>query len=181
MVPLGTQAPPFHLPATDGKSYSLDSFGKAEVLVVIFICNHCPYVKATLDRFIALQKYFSGKSVQLVGINPNDAKKYPEDDFPSMKRLWEKKGNPFPYLMDESQSVARAYQAVCTPDIFVYNRSRQLAYRGRLDDNWQQPDQVQREDLKSAIQYILEHKNIPFDPIPSMGCSIKWRNPPPQK
>ncbi len=175
MVPLGTPAPDFRLPGTDGKTYSPSNFGNKNVLVVIFMCNHCPYVKAVLRRLINLQNEYAEKSVQLVGINVNDAKKYPEDSLEKMKELAEKKQLPFPYLYDESQESAKAYDAVCTPDIFVYGIERTLKYRGRVDDNWQHPDEITRHDLKDAIEAILADESVNDDQVSSMGCSIKWK------
>ena len=175
MVPLGTPAPDFSLPGTDGKTYSPSNFGNKNVLVIIFMCNHCPYVKAVLRRLINLQNEYAERSVQLVGINVNDTKKYPEDSMEKMKELAEKKQLPFPYLFDESQESAKAYDAVCTPDIFVYGIERSLKYRGRVDDNWQHPDEITRHDLKDAIEAILTDQPVNDDQVSSMGCSIKWK------
>lgn len=175
MVPLGTPAPDFSLPGTDGKTYSPSNFGNKNVLVIIFMCNHCPYVKAVLRRLINLQNEYAERSVQLVGINVNDTKKYPEDSMEKMKELAEKKQLPFPYLFDESQESAKAYDAVCTPDIFVYGIERSLKYRGRVDDNWQHPDEITRHDLKDAIEAILADQPVNDDQVSSMGCSIKWK------
>ena len=175
MVPLGTPAPDFSLPGTDGKTYSPSNFGNNNVLVIIFMCNHCPYVKAVLRRLINLQNEYAERSVQLVGINVNDTKKYPEDSLEKMKELAEKKQLPFPYLFDESQESAKAYDAVCTPDIFVYGIERSLKYRGRVDDNWQHPDEITRHDLKDAIEAILADQPVNDDQVSSMGCSIKWK------
>ena len=175
MVPLGTPAPDFSLPGTDGKTYSPSNFGNKNVLVIIFMCNHCPYVKAVLRRLINLQNEYAERSVQLVGINVNDAKKYPEDSLEKMKELAEKKQLPFPYLFDESQESAKAYDAVCTPDIFVYGIERSLKYRGRVDDNWQHPDEITRHDLKDAIEALLTDQPVNDDQVSSMGCSIKWK------
>ena len=175
MVPLGTPAPDFSLPGTDGKTYSLMNFGDKRVLVIIFMCNHCPYVKAALRRLINLQNEYAEKGVRLVGINVNDAKKYPDDSLENMKALVEKKNLPFPYLYDESQASAKAYDAVCTPDIFVYGVERTLKYRGRVDDNWQHPDQITRHDLKDAIEALLTDQDVNTDQVSSMGCSIKWK------
>lgn len=175
MVPLGTPAPDFSLPGTDGKTYSPSNFGNKNVLVIIFMCNHCPYVKAVLRRLINLQNEYAERSVQLVGINVNDTKKYPEDSLEKMKELAEKKQLPFPYLFDESQESAKAYDAVCTPDIFVYGIERSLKYRGRVDDNWQHPDEITRHDLKDAIEAILADQPVNDDQVSSMGCSIKWK------
>ncbi len=175
MVPLGTPAPDLNLPGTDNKTYSLESFKDKKVLVVIFMCNHCPYVMAVLRRLINLQKEYADKSVQLVGINSNDIEKYPDDSPENMKGLVEKKQLPFPYLFDASQEVAKAYDAVCTPDIYVYGEERKLLYRGRVDDNWQHPDEITRHDLKDAIEAILTGQPVSDDQISSMGCSIKWK------
>lgn len=175
MVPLGTPAPDFDLPGTNNKIYSLESFKDKEVLVVIFMCNHCPYVKAVLRRLINLQNEYVERSVQLVGINVNDPKKFPDDSPASMKELAEKKQIPFPYLFDASQEIAKAYDAVCTPDIYVYGKDRKLLYRGRVDDNWQHPDEITSHDLKDAIEAILAGQPVNDDQVPSMGCSIKWK------
>ena len=175
MVPLGTPAPDFSLPGTDGKTYSLENFKDKKVLVVIFMCNHCPYVKAVLRRLINLQNDFADRSVQLVGINSNDIEKYPDDSPENMKALAEKKELPFPYLFDATQDTARAYDAVCTPDIYVYGEERTLLYRGRVDDNWQHPDEITRHDLRDAIEAILNGQPAGDEQVPSMGCSIKWK------
>jgi len=175
MVPLGTPAPDFQLPGTDGKTYSLKNCEGKDVLVVIFMCNHCPYVKAVLQRLIDLQCRFADRNVQLVGINPNDPVKYPDDSMANMKKLVSEKNVPFPYLQDETQEVAKAYDAVCTPDIYVYGRDRTLAYRGRIDDNWEHPEQITRRDLEDALNAILEGQTPNAEQISSMGCSIKWK------
>lgn len=175
MVPLGTPAHDFQLPGTDGKTYTLKSFEDKDVLVVIFMCNHCPYVKAVLDRLIDLQNKFDDRNVQLVGINPNDPVKYPDDSMENMAKLVSEKNVPFPYLQDETQEVARTYDAVCTPDIYVYGTNRTLLYRGRLDDNWQHPEQITRRDLEDALNAILEGQSVNAEQISSMGCSIKWK------
>ncbi len=175
MVPLGTPAHNFSLLSTDGKSYSLDSFNDKKVLVIVFMCNHCPYVKAVLDRLIELQKDYDGNAVQLVGINPNDEENYPEDSFENMKKTVIEKGIPFPYLQDATQEIAKQYNAVCTPDIYVYGKERKLLYRGRIDDNWQDESSVTKRDLRGAIDAILEDSPVSEEQHPSMGCSIKWK------
>ena len=175
MVPLGTKAIDFNLPGVDGKEYSLSSFSNNPVLVIIFMCNHCPYVKAVIQRLIDLQSDFSNQGVRLVGINCNDAEKYPDDSFENMKGSSQEWGMNFPYLFDESQEIAKTYDAVCTPDIYVYGKEKKLLYRGRIDDNWEKPDKVSRRDLKQAIEYILAEKEVPGEQTPSMGCSIKWK------
>ena len=173
MVKLGSKAPYFNLPNTDGENISIEDF-KAEVLLVIFTCNHCPYAKAVEDRLIELGNNYS-KTVDFVLISSNDAENYPADSPEKMAEQARNKKYPFPYLFDETQEIAKAYSAVCTPDIFLYNSERKLKYRGRLDDNWQNPNQVEREELKMAIEAILNGKEIDFEQIPSMGCNIKWK------
>ena len=175
MVPLGTKAIDFKLLGTDDKNYSLDSFKDKKIPVIIFMCNHCPYVKAVLDRIIAIQNDYADKGVQLIGINPNDSTNYPEDSFKNMKKIVKEKNIPFPYLMDETQKTARKYDAVCTPDIYVYGEERTLLYRGRIDDNWQDESKITQRDLRVALDAILQGNPVPENQIPSMGCSIKWK------
>jgi peroxiredoxin len=175
MVPLGSAAIDFLLPGVDGKDYSLDSFKDKRVLVLIFMCNHCPYVKAVLPRLIDLQNKFEGQGAQLVGINCNDAVRYPDDSFGNMVRVAREQKFSFPYLFDANQETAKAYDAVCTPDIYLYGEERTLLYRGRIDDNWEHPEKVTKRDLQTAIQLALAGKEISQEQIPSMGCSIKWK------
>ncbi|MFW2388507.1 MAG: thioredoxin family protein [Polyangiales bacterium] len=174
-MPVGTPAPPFSLPGVDGNDWSLDSFADAELLVVVFTCNHCPYAIASEDRLLELQADYASKGVRLVAISCNDADKYPADSFDEMKKRAADKAFSFPYLYDESQEVARAYDAVCTPDIFVFDRDRKLVYNGRIDDNWQAPEQVTRRDLRAVLDAALEGRSVDFEHVPSMGCSIKWK------
>jgi peroxiredoxin len=174
-MPLGTAAPAFSLPGVDGETYSLDSFADAELLVVVFTCNHCPYAIACEDRLIAMQRDYRGKGVQLVAINPNDAVNYPADSFEKMKERAADKSFPFPYLHDETQEVARAYDAACTPDVFVFDGDRKLLYNGRIDDNWQEPDKVSRHELRELLDAALRGQTVDFEHTPSMGCSIKWK------
>ena len=173
MVELRSPAPDFSLPDTNGNHISLNDF-KSETLVVIFTCNHCPYAKAVEDRLVALGNDYEGRT-DFVLISSNDVVNYPEDSPARMTEKHKSKGYPFPYLFDETQEVAKAYSAVCTPDIFLYNKDRKLEYRGRLDDNWQQPHNVNSEDLKMAIDAVLGGNKIEFIQIPSMGCNIKWK------
>jgi len=172
---LGSRAKNFDLLGTDDRNYSLDDFSDKNVLVIIFMCNHCPYVKAVLQRLIDLQNEFQNQGVQFIGINPNDAFRYPDDSMESMKKIVEEKNISFPYLIDETQEVAAAYQAVCTPDIYVYGPERTLLYQGRLDDNWQYSEKITKQDLKEAIQLIVNGEPVFEEQIPSMGCSIKWK------
>ncbi len=174
-LPLGTMMPAFELPGTDGKEYSPDSFAEAELLVVVFTCNHCPYAIASEDPLIAIQNDYAARGVQFVLINPNDADRYPEDSFPNMVLRAKEKNFPFPYLYDETQEVSRAYNAACTPDIFVFDQKRVLRYNGRINDNWQEPARVTRHELRMALDDLLAGRKISFDPVPSIGCSIKWK------
>lgn len=172
---LGRPCPPFTLPATDGKNYSLDEFAKGNPFVIMFICNHCPYVKAIEDRLITLGHDLKKMNVPLIAICSNDSKNYPDDSFEELKKRANEKKYSFPYLHDDSQSVAKAFGAVCTPDFFVYNKKVQLAYRGRLDDAWKEPSQVTRRELLSAVELLMINDEFPKQQIPSMGCSIKWK------
>jgi len=174
-MPLGTPAPGFSLPGVDGKTWSLDSFSDAELLIVVFTCNHCPYAVASEDRLLEIQADYRDKGVRLVAISANDAAKYPDDSFDEMKKRAAEKRFNFPYLYDESQEVARAYDAACTPDIFVFDRDRKLIYNGRIDDNWQKPAEVTRRDLRAVLDAALKGESVDFEHVPSMGCSIKWK------
>ncbi len=171
---IGDPAPDFELPGVDGKTYRLEDFADKGVLGVAFICVHCPYVQAYEDRFIAVQNEYASKGVQLVGINPNDSTKYPEDSFDNMKRRAEQKDYPFPYLRDKGQDVADAYGAQATPEFFIFDKDRKLAYRGRLDDNYQDPTAVQNEYLRDALDTILAGEELEQTFVPAIGCSIKW-------
>jgi thiol-disulfide isomerase/thioredoxin len=181
MVPLGTEAPPFDLPAANpevddrrGATRSLDDYADSEAVVVVFMCNHCPYVIAVEDRLIAVARDYAGRGVQLIGICSNDAERYPDDSFEAMAGRARLKGYPFPYLHDESQEVARAYDAACTPDLYVFDRERRLAYRGRLDDGrpGQEPTTT---DLRDALDELLQNGSVSGEQLPSMGCNIKWK------
>ena len=175
MVPLGTSTIDFKLPGIDGVEYSLENFSDSKVLVIIFMCNHCPYVKAVIQRLIDLQEEMLHQGVRLVGVNCNDAQKYPDDSFVNMKKVATEWDMNFPYLFDESQTVANKYDAVCTPDIYVYGKERKLLYRGRIDNNWENAEQVTQRDLKQAIDCILADQEVSAKQVPSMGCSIKWK------
>jgi len=174
-LPASFIAPDFNLQSVEGKGYSLASFSSSRVLVVAFICNHCPYVKAIEDRLIALQREFSAHPVQFVGICSNDPTDYPDDLPHNLLKRWKAKDYGFPYLIDEDQTVAKAYGAVCTPDLYVFNEKRQLQYHGRLDDSWQDPCKVTRRELADAVRQLLAGQSPLPDSQPSMGCSIKWR------
>jgi peroxiredoxin len=174
-IPLGTKAIDFCLKGVDGKMHSPADYKDKDVLVIVIMCNHCPYVQAVDSRLVQLQEKFAKRNVQFIGINPNDDTSYPEDNFENMVKRASEKGYNFPYLRDDDQSVARQYQAQCTPDIYVYNKDRELCYHGRVDDNWQEPDKVTSHDLSNAIEALLEGKKPSPNQHPSMGCSIKWK------
>lgn len=176
MPPLGTQAPDFRLPDTDGKPVALKDFADAPALLVAFICNHCPYVKHVRKAFAKLAGEYQAKGVAVVGISSNDAVSHPEDSSARMKEEKAAVGYTFPYLYDETQEVAKAYRAACTPDFFVFDRSRQLAYRGQMDASRPGNDKPNDgADLRAAIDAVLAGKQPAFDQVPSIGCNIKWK------
>ena len=161
--------------AGTGKTYRLADFADSKVLVVIFTCNHCPYVKAVLDRIVRDTRELRGLGVNAVAIMSNDPTDYPEDSFDNMRTVAAQNDFPFPYLLDESQQVARAYDAVCTPDSFGYNADLGLQYRGRLDAAGpKSEDDTQERELFNAMKQVAETGRGPEHQIPSMGCSIKW-------
>lgn len=171
---LGTPCSDFRLPATDGKTYSLQDFAKGTPFVVMFICNHCPYVKAIEDRLIQLGHDLKKQNVPVIAICSNDPQGHPEDSFENLKARAEEKAYPFPYLHDADQKVAKSFMAVCTPDFFVYDENKELAYRGRLDDSWKNPAAVTRRELFEAVQSLLNKQKVSEAQTASMGCSIKW-------
>jgi peroxiredoxin len=172
---LGTPCPDFRLPSVDGQTVARDDFRAAPVLVVMFICNHCPYVQAVEDRIIALRREYAARGVQLVGICSNDPTDYPDDSPTRLLARWRQKDYGFPYLVDATQEVARAFDAVCTPDIYVYDAGRRLAYHGRIDDSWQEPAKVRRRELAAALDALLAQRAPAAEQHPSLGCSINWR------
>lgn len=165
----------FNLPGVDAATYSLDSFKDAKALVVVFSCNHCPYVQAYEGRMIELQRDYEARGVRLIAINSNDAVNYPEDSFDEMKRRAQRLGFNFPYLRDESQQTARAYGATHTPHLFVFGPDRRLAYTGKLDDNWQEPSKVGRRYLREALDDILAGRPVREPETHAIGCTIKWK------
>ena len=182
MIGLGAEAPAFDLPAAnpavDGitrATRSLDDFADAEALVVVFMCNHCPYVVHVEDALVEVANTYQERGVRFVGISANDAQQYPADSFENMARRAQEKAFPFPYLYDESQQVARAYDAVCTPDFFGFNKDLGLQYRGRLDESKREAVPGARRELYEAMVQIAETGEGPKEQIPSMGCTIKWR------
>lgn len=177
MLPLGTPAPPFSLPDTiSGKSVSLDQFADKPALLVAFICNHCPYVKHVQTAFTALAREYQERGVAIVAINANDAETYPTDGPEHMSNEAAAHGYTFPYLYDESQETAKAYHAACTPDFFVFDKERRLAYRGQMDGS--RPGNalpVSGDDLRAALNAVLAGEKPSADQHPSMGCNVKWK------
>jgi peroxiredoxin len=172
----GWKAPPFSLPGVDGNTYSLADIKGQSGTLVMFICNHCPYVKAVIDRIVRDAKELQGYGINAVAISSNDAVHYPEDSFDNMKRFARTHGFTFPYLYDESQDVARAYDAVCTPDFFGFNDKLELQYRGRLDASRKEAGAAdERRELFEAMRDIAKTGKGPREQIPSIGCSIKWK------
>ncbi len=172
----GLDAPDFDLPGVDGRNWTLAQCAGEKGLLVMFICNHCPYVQSIRDRIVRDAFELAGLGINSVAIMANDPTDYPEDSFENMRRVAQEYGFTFPYLLDESQEVAKAYGAVCTPDFFGYNADLKLQYRGRLDESRKDaaaPDV--RRDLFEAMRQIALTGEGPMDQIPSMGCSIKWR------
>jgi peroxiredoxin len=175
-VALGTAAPDFRLPATDGRTYAFADVAGKNGTVIVFICNHCPYVKAVIDRMVADARTLLGEGMGFAAICSNDAKSYPEDSFPNMQRFAKSHAFPFPYLHDEDQSAARAYGAACTPDFFGYDAVGKLRYRGRLDEGRvNAPSAGARKELLEAMRAIAATGAAPAPQFASMGCSIKWK------
>ncbi len=171
---IGSKLPEFNLSATDGKNYSPNSFNLNKLLVVMFTCNHCPYVQAYEDRLIKLQRDFKDKGVAFIAINANDEKNYPEDNFDNMVKRAKEKGFNFPYLRDKTQEIARTFGAVRTPEIFAFDKERILCYHGEIDDNWKEPEKVTRHTLKEAIEALLSDKSISEPETHAIGCTVKW-------
>ncbi|MFQ5803369.1 MAG: thioredoxin family protein [Candidatus Methylomirabilales bacterium] len=175
-LPIGAKAPDFSLPNIDGKIISLKDFADAPTLLVMFICNHCPYVQHLREHLAQLVKEYQTKGVAVVGINSNDVKRYPDDAPDKMTEAAKRYGFTFPYLLDESQEVAKAYRAACTPDFFLLDKQRKLIYRGQYDDSRPNNDiPVTGKDLRTALDASLADRPIPQDQVPSLGCGIKWK------
>jgi peroxiredoxin len=173
----GWQARNFSLPATDGKTVSFEDSKGENGTLVMFICNHCPYVLAVLDRILRDARELQELGIGVVAISSNDVSAYPQDSFENMAALALDRGFTFPYIYDENQSVARAYDAVCTPDFFGFNAKGELQYRGRLDASRKEAGPADlRRDLFEAMKQVAETGQGPADQIPSMGCSIKWKD-----
>ena len=176
MLPLGTAAPDFSLVNVDGKTVSLSDFDDAPALLVIFMCNHCPFVIHVADQLAQLTAEYMRKGAGVVGISSNDVANYPADSPEQMVREAEERGYVFPYLYDDTQEVAHAYKAACTPDFFLFDADKKLVYRGQMDSS--RPDSgipVTGEDLRAALDAVLAGGNPTEDQVPSLGCNIKWK------
>lgn len=174
MLELGTQAPQFGLPDPDGRIYELTP--GASAYVVMFICNHCPFVIHVRKELARLGDDYGDRGVQIVAINSNDVEKYPADSLENMKKTAAEWGLTFPYVFDEDQSVAKAYRAACTPDLFVFDSGQRLVYRGQLDDSRPSNDKpIDGKDLREALDAVLSGQPVSDDQRPSIGCNIKWK------
>jgi peroxiredoxin len=176
MLPLGTQAPDFSLVNVDGRTVSLADFAGAPALLVMFICNHCPFVKHLAHALASFGDEYMNKNAAIVGINSNDVSSYPADSPEQMVREAEDQGYHFPYLFDETQEVAKTYRAACTPDFFLFDRDQKLVYRGQFDSS--RPDNgvpITGSDLRAAIDAVLAGKKPSEKQMPSIGCNIKWK------
>lgn len=176
MLDLGTPAPHFNLPDPSGKMHSMVEFVDCRALLVMFICNHCPYVKHVADGLAEFARDYQGKGLGIIAINSNDVENYPDDRPEKMDEEARQRGYPFPYVFDESQEVAKAYRAACTPDFFLFDQERRLVYRGQFDGS--RPNgaiPVTGEDLRRAVDAVLAGEPVPEEQIPSAGCNIKWK------
>jgi thiol-disulfide isomerase/thioredoxin len=172
---IGEALPAFtDLLGVDGKTYGDTDFSDP-ILVIVFSCNHCPYVQAYEDRMIALQKEYAPKGVRFVAINSNETRNYPEDSYDKMVERARTRGFNFPYLRDDNQTAADAFGATHTPQFFVFDGKRKLRYSGKLDDNWKEPDRVKETYLKDALEAVLAGKNVNVPETMSIGCTIKWK------
>ncbi len=173
---IGSEIPRFKLIGIDDTVHNIDDYNDKRILIVIFSCNHCPYVQAYEDRIKMIQRDYEQKGVQVIAINSNDDTQYEDDSFEEMKTRAIEKNFNFPYLRDEDQQVALAFDASHTPEIFVFDKSRKLQYHGKIDDNWQDESQVGSRYLRDSLDELLEDKEISIPETFSIGCTIKWKN-----
>lgn len=171
----GDEAISFELPGVDGETHSLSDYGEKAAVAIIFTCNHCPYARAWEDRIVSIQSDYGSGGLQVLAINANDANKYPNDGFPQMQQRAEEKGFNFPYLHDESQEVATVYGAKRTPEVFLFDGDRKLAYHGAVDDNYDDPADVHNHYLREAVEAVLSEEEPPTSHTSPVGCSIKWK------
>lgn len=176
MLPVGTKAPNFYLPHVDGAMIGLDDFKDKEGLLVIFMCNHCPYVIHVAEEVKNLTDEYMERGIGVVGINSNDVKNYPDDSPEKMKEEVNKRGYHFPYLFDGTQQVARSYDAACTPDFYLFDKNLKLVYRGRLDETRPGGAKPHGGDLRKALDQMLAGEAVSVKQLPSMGCNIKWKS-----
>jgi peroxiredoxin len=172
---LGQKAPDFHLPGVDGKKYSLDDFSEAKLLIVVFSCNHCPFVVGSEDRMNQLYADYKPKGVEMIAINSNEEENHPTDSFDHMVDRAREKEFPFAYVRDESQEVAKAYGALRTPHFYVFDSDRKLRYTGRMDDNPRNPGQETTHELRDALDALLEGDAPPAAVTNPIGCNVKWK------
>ncbi|MDP4114995.1 MAG: thioredoxin family protein [Bacteroidota bacterium] len=172
---IGSSLPFFNLENIDGSFYTPDSFKDKELLLIIFSCNHCPYVQAYENRIIKIQSDYADKGLAVAAISSNDEIKYPEDSFEEMKKRAKEKGFNFLYLRDSSQETAKSFDASHTPEIFLFDKQRKLAFHGKIDDNWKDEEAVQSNYLRDAIEELLAGKEISVPETFTIGCTIKWK------
>lgn len=173
--PLGSELPAFSLPAADGSTVTSATLPAATGYIVGFICNHCPYVKGSIEALVSLAKQYAPRGITTIAISSNDAVQYPEDSFPKMKELATALKPPFAYLYDESQSVARAFDAACTPEFYLFNRDKRLVYHGGINNSPRDPAKVTEHYLARAVEQLVQGKPVEPHWVRSIGCSIKWK------
>lgn len=172
---VGWEAPDFELAETNGQKIKLSTYRPKTGILIVFTCNHCPYAQAAWPILLTLAKKYQRKGIEFMAINPNNEKTYPEDSFAEMKKKAAEWQLTFPYLRDETQEIAKKYQAQCTPDIYLLDRNKKLFYHGRVNDNWKDSTRVTRNDLDDALNRLYVGDKPPVEQFPSMGCSIKWK------
>lgn len=176
MLPLGKNAPDFKLPDSEGNIVSISDFKGAPAFLVIFMCNHCPYVKHVMGKLVALVEEYQKKGIAVIAVNSNDAQQYPDDSPDKMREIEKEYAYTFPYLIDESQQVAKDFMAACTPDFFIFDQDKKLFYRGQMDGS--RPGNnvpVTGQDLRNAMDAVLNGRPVDKNQKPSMGCNIKWK------